>query len=278
MEQDDSEGLAGVLKHIERVGRVCYKSEDKITEDSYEKFVTSLQEKGHGAMLEHGTVYLYGCDAHPTGFELKDKLGNVSPNITHHEIELLIKNKWTKTNWDEKHNQFYITTNYRVLTDGFLVEFVEKVEPFFTYLSAKHEKRVSVKFTCDRGVSHEFVRNRGKYGNAFAQESTRYCNYNKGDGVVYCFPVWLEDRLLDDFENFCKQNEEQYNKVSFEWQWAPQQARGFLNHFLKTELIITAMMSDWEHFFSLRADSRAHPSAQELAYPLKEEFVKRGWI
>jgi thymidylate synthase (FAD) len=150
--------------------------------------------------------------------------------------------------------------------------------PFFVKPSERHEKRVSVKFTCDRGVSHEFVRNRGRRGNGFAQESTRYVSYNKEDGVVYCYPVWLKEQEdFVDFEADLLINEASYRKWSNKG-WQPQQARGFLNHFLKTELIITACMSDWRHFFSLRADPSAHPSAQQLAFPLKEEFVRRGWL
>ena len=72
-------------------------------------------------------------------------------------------------------------------------------------------------------------------------------------------------------------NEVQY-LAALEKGWQPQQARGYLNHFLKTELIITAFMSDWKHFLSLRAAPSAHPSAQELAYMVKEEFEKRGYL
>jgi len=250
LEQENEYTLESVLKHIERVGRVCYKSEDKITGDSYKKFVAMLENNGHGAMLEHGTVYLMEADALPFDFSA---------------------NKYSKY---IKHKHSFVTTNYRVIVENGLKD---RIEPYISKKENSHERWVSVKFTCDRGVSHEFVRNRGRYGNAFAQESTRYCDYNKGNGVVFCRPVWLEDKDFIDFENSLYLIEHQYN----DWRekgWQPQQARGFLNHFLKTELIITGMMSDWEHFFSLRADSHAHPSAQQLAYPLKEEFIKRGWL
>ena len=51
-------GIDGIYKQIEKAGRTCYKSEDKITEDSAKKFVDMLATNKHGAMLEHGTVYL----------------------------------------------------------------------------------------------------------------------------------------------------------------------------------------------------------------------------
>jgi thymidylate synthase (FAD) len=251
IEQEDSSGTDGILKHIERVGRVCYKSEDRITDNSYVKFVNMLEEKKHGAMLEHGTVYLEGVEGLNFDFE---------------------KNHYSVYN---KPRNSFVTTNWRVIVENGLKD---RVEHFISKMSSYHERRVTVKFTCDRGVSHEFVRNRGKRGNAFAQESTRYCNYGKNGGVAYCFPVWIkEEGDRKEFENFCGENERQYlDRIRSGWE--PQQARGYLNHFLKTELVITAFTSDWNHFFSLRADSRAHPSARQLAEPLKEEFQKRRWI
>jgi len=254
MEQDESLGLEGALRHIERIGRVCYKSEDKITEDSYKKFVRMLEDKGHGAMLEHGTLYL---------------------KVSMDEMNSLCMASIEKySSFPDGSDWVNITTNYRAVFES---GYIKRLLNYMTVPNEKHERRVSIKFTCDRGVSHEFVRNRGKLGNAFAQESTRYCDYNKGEGVVYCYPVWLKKDELPNFEFCLKQNESRY----IDWRikgWSPQQARGFLAHFLKTELIITAFMSDWKHFLSLRAAPSAHPSAQELAYMVKEEFEKRGYL
>jgi len=269
IEQDISSGLIGMYKHIEQIGRVCYKSEDKITGNSYSKFVSMLLDKKHGAMLEHGTLYLQFPEQTdpPTYYYY-------TPDLNH----FLWSNKYTRTNTIDRIK--YVTANYRVIYENALPL---SILDFISDCTEYHERRVSVKFTCDRGVSHEFVRNRGGNndphkggGNAFAQESTRYCNYSK-KGVVYCRPVWLKNDEFTWFQTLCEENEKQYLQA-LERGWPPQQARGYLNHFLKTELIITAMMSDWEHFLSLRADSHAHPSAQQLAYPLKEEFIKRGWL
>ena len=254
MEQDVSLGLEGALRHIERIGRVCYKSEDRITEDSYKKFVKMLEDKGHGAMLEHGTLYL---------------------NLYLAEMDSLCLGSIKEYSFfPDGADWVNITTNHRAVFESSYSESLIKcvVAP-----NEKHERRVSVKFICDRGVSHEFVRNRGKLGNAFAQESTRYCDYNKGEGVAYCYPVWLKDEDKKDFDRAMLINAAQYQAWR-ESGWQPQQARGFLAHFLKTELIITAFMSDWKHFLSLRAAPSAHPSAQELAYMVKEEFEKRGYL
>ena len=156
-----------------------------------------------------------------------------------------------------------------------------------------HEKRVTVKFICDRGVSHEFVRHRVF---SFAQESTRYCNYSKDkfQGVTYILPKWCTNVNIEDYEKNPKlmynangiltdseinflcglyDNEIRYLKL-LESGWVSQQARAVLPNALKTELVMTGFISDWNHFFSLRDANAAHPQARELAAPLHEEFKK----
>lgn len=147
---DQPAGLEGVYKQIERVGRVCYKSEDKITEDSAKPFVDRMIKSGHGAMLEHGTVYL--------------KVFNVIENS-----ELIDKYKSNKYSVVKEGTEVYnchgdilygsckcITTNYRVLAEnGWLDDLKYICEP-----TEFHEKRITVHFVCDRGVSHEFVRHK----------------------------------------------------------------------------------------------------------------------
>ena len=144
-------GLEGVYKQIEKVGRVCYKSEDKITEDSAKPFVDRMIKSGHGAMLEHGTVYL--------------KITYKDTNFTT-LCMFYGKNKYSVLNHSEDNKIYYITTNYRVLVENnHLSDLKYLCEP-----TEFHEKRITVHFVCDRGVSHEFVRHRVF---SFAQESTR---------------------------------------------------------------------------------------------------------
>jgi thymidylate synthase (FAD) len=253
---EQESGIVGMLQHIEKIGRVCYKSEDKITEDSYKKFVENIENRKHGAMLEHGTVYITTQNA-----EVVDK-------YLHNRYSVVVSNL----------NGYHITTNYRVLYEnpGWIPDLQLMTKP-----SEYHEKRISVRFILDRGASHEFVRNRGNNGNAFAQESTRYCSYSSGkfDGeVTYCIPAWLgRDGLDEEFIKDLEANEATYLKWSAKG-WQPQQARGFLNHFLKTELVITATLKDWAHFFFLRDSEAAHPSARELAQPLHHTFIAKGWL
>lgn len=143
------EGLEGIYKQIELAGRTCYKSEDKITETSAKEFVDRMIKLGHGAMLEHGTVYL----AIPFEVLGDDVHGNpmVPMEVWRYE--------WDKYSTYESENDFhngvaYITTNLRVLVEnGWLDDLKYLCEP-----TEHHERRYTVKFICDRGVSHkEFV-------------------------------------------------------------------------------------------------------------------------
>lgn len=279
-------GLEGVYKQIERVGRVCYKSEDKITEDSAKPFVDRMIKSGHGAMLEHGTVYL--------------KVFNVIENS-----ELIDKYKSNKYSVVKEGTEVYnchgdilygsckcITTNYRVLVEnGWLddLKYICKPTEF-------HEKRITVHFVCDRGVSHEFVRHRVM---SFAQESTRYCNYFKdkfGNELTFIIPCWIKDLEEKSYlahaeyhhtkEDASKQwydvcmNSEFVYEDLIRLGWKPQEARAVLPNSLKTELVVTGFVSDWNHFFDLRARGTTgapHPQAKELAEPLMKEFIARKY-
>lgn len=147
-------GLEGVYKQIEKVGRVCYKSEDKITEDSAKPFVDRMIKSGHGAMLEHGTVYLkFTTIIHSFG---RGYLGGLKYK----------DNSYSKVVLSKEDTAQYVTTNLRVLVENNWLDDLQYLcEP-----TEYHEKRVCVRFICDRGVSHEFVRHRVM---SFAQESTR---------------------------------------------------------------------------------------------------------
>lgn len=170
--------LVGIKKFIERCGRVCYKSEDKITDTSYEKFVDRMIKSGHWAMLEHGTVYLF-C---PTE-EYVDSNGDVQ---YYNPLEKYQNNNYSAL--VDSNEGIYVTTNLRVLIEnGWEDDLKYLCKP-----TEYHERRVTVHFVCDRGVSHEFVRHRVM---SFAQESTRYCNYSKdkfGNELTFIIPCWLD--------------------------------------------------------------------------------------
>lgn len=271
-------------KMIELAGRTCYKSEDKITEDSAKEFVDRMIKLGHGAMLEHGTIYLTIDGEDPN-------LSKIQSN-PHTKVNLVPYEVLTESNYTISYKA-YITTNLRVLVENNLKELLcYQVEP-----TEHHEKRITAKFICDRGVSHEFVRHRVF---SFAQESTRYCDYSKdkfGNDITYIIPSWLDlpegkysdwdndwcdvselkllypevDNLSDPANCFLQsiKNAEYYYFMLINRGWKPQQARQVLPNATKTELVMTGFESDWEHFFSLRCSSKAHPDAKKLADELK---------
>lgn len=268
--------INSIYRQIEIAGRTCYRSEDKITETSAKKFVERMVKSGHGAMLEHGTVYL----AIPLEYHYEDD-DKVVDNW--YEYECYEENPYSETFINYMNEFVYITTNYRVLVENNWIDDLEYICKPTEY----HVKRITVKFTCDRGVSHEFVRHRIF---SFAQESTRFCNYstNKfGKECTFIQPCWsashtenyngVDNFSGDYYEHSLRDAEQCYFKL-LELGWTPQQARAVLPNSLKTELVMTGFTSDWEHFFKLRDAGSAHPQARELAQPLHEEFIKRGWI
>ena len=175
-----------ILRRIEECGRVCYKSEDRITEDSAEKFCRGIIQNGHEAVLEH-------CS--------------------------------------------------------------------FT-----------VKFTVDRGVSHEIVRHRLA---SYCQESTRYCNYEQekfGKEITVIQPYFLREGTepFNAWMEACMIAEKYYFDL-LDMGLSAQEARDVLPNSLKTEVVMTANIREWRHFFKLRCSPAAHPQMQEVAIMLLRE-------
>jgi thymidylate synthase (FAD) len=264
-------------KMIELAGRTCYKSEDKITENSAKEFVDRMIKLGHGAMLEHGTIYLTIDGEDPN-------LSKIQSN-PYTKVNLVPYEVLTEGNYTISYKA-YITTNLRVLVENNLKELLcYQVEP-----TEHHEKRIIAKFICDRGVSHEFVRHRVF---SFAQESQRYCNYNKdkfNNELTFIKPTWLDIPTGDytywdgdwcDIDNmkiqlpsdngiadnflWCLNNAGMQYRLLINKGLKPQEARAVLPNATKTELVMTGFESDWEHFFELRCSGAAHPDAKKLA-------------
>ena len=259
-------GLEGVYKQIELAGRTCYRSEDKITEDSAKEFVDRMIKSRHGAMLEHGTVYLKGRAVYDENGILE-----VPKNLFPFFFE---RNKYSVVRKIESEDMcnWYITTNLRVIIENNLTECLEYIcEP-----TEIHEKRTTARFTCDRGVSHEIVRHRVM---SFAQESQRYVGYDKdkfGNEVVFIKPHWYEEEFpacLTWIESL-KDAEKKYMELR-EAGFKPQDARGVLPNATKTEIVVTGFESDWKHFFDLRAigtTGAPHPDIKKLAVELQEKL------
>jgi len=282
---------------IERVGRTCYKSEDKITPDSAAKFVSGLVKRGHEAMLEHWT---YIFEAAPHDYEEIKADWDMLTHCTDVPADERLR-PFLRFTDNEEH--CVISGNIRAWRDyakaaitgfGFLPMYmygVVRCNPLFfpefqdyvpaiicndilmpiTVKDLVNEEEhnihhdVTVKFTCDRGVSHEIVRHR----NSFAQESTRYCNYSCdqfGNEITVIRPSWCDSDSVHyvAWLESCKDAENGYFKL-LKMGATPQQARAVLPNSLKTEVVMTANMQNWDHFFKLRCASDAHPDMQEVA-------------
>lgn len=189
-----------LTKQLEMVARTCYKSHDKITEDSADKLVSNLIKRDHTAMIEFADM--------------------------------------------------------------------------------------TVRFVCDRGVSHELVRHRHC---SFAQESTRYVKYD--EEMEFILPCWMDDSLIGrhtektiypledgtaEYEWFssCDIAENSY-EIMINSGWSPQQARSILPNSLKTEIVMKTNLRDWRHIFHLRCDKAAHPQMRELMLPLHDYLVEK---
>ena len=269
--------LVGIKKHIERCARVSYKSEDKITDTSYEKFVNMLESRGHDRPLEFGTVHLE-IDMGPRDIII-DTLTNRG----------MLNQLWWKETY--KNGKVYVTTNYRYYLA--IKKVYPNIDKYFTEEDNKYyPKRYTVHMILDRGVMDEF---RTHVGLSHLAESTRYCNYSKdkfGNEITFIKPCWctipegdygtpdyIPDRLprmgaTEAGLIHALQYAERYYFYLLSEGWTPQQARSVLPLSIKSELISCGFEDAWSNFFRRRDAPDAHPMAQEIAKPMHEEFFK----
>ena len=275
-----------IYKSIELAGRVSYKSENRITEDSAKAFVDRMMKMKHLSTCEFGTIYLKV----PAG---KHKfLDNDYFNECNDIKDSFYSNPYTKIHGQEGYH--YISTNYRVLLENFSKEFIPELLQYLCEPTEYHHKRYTVKFICDRGILAEFTRHR-KF--SFMAESTRYCNYSKdkfNNELTFIIPCWFkwDEQIIHrgDFEKSGSDSEdsglyintllniEQCYKYLIKEGWKPQEARNVLPLSLKTELYMCGFAEDWKKFFELRCASNSHPQSRELAIPLYEEFKNKNYI
>ena len=234
-----------------------------------EDFVGMLMKSGHGAMLEHGTVYL-DC---PETIFWKYNSNKFSKVIAVDTGETIGKGIYTSPIY-----KYYVTTNLRVLVENDWLDDLKYVcEP-----TEYHAKRVMVRFICDRITSQSIVRHRTM---SFAQESTRYCNYSKdkfGHELVFIEPSWefpTSDtvNVRERFEAMLNEAEANYMEL-IALGCKPQEARSVLLSSIKTEIVVTGFIDDWKHFFKLRCDNAAHPDIRKLALDLQKQFRDRELI
>ena len=294
-------GLEGIFKAAELPGRICYGSQDKIAPGTAEKFVNALMKSNHGAPLEHGTVYLQAPDEY-------SYYSNTDMEYDGNALDKYMHNPYSKYDTDGEYA--YVTTNLRVLFEN---GWLSDLDNYLCEPTKYHERRYQVRFTVDRFTGEEFLRHRKA---SFNRESTRYVLFTKekfgGGSIKYIVPVWLLDRMEEvntykdwSISDFCrdiidaesgdselvsdifvwefalKAAEWSYCKLTNDFNWKAEQARTVLPCAINSPLIKTAFVSDWEHFFLLRAigtTGKPHPQAFELAQPLMEEFIERKYI
>lgn len=154
-------------------------------------------------------------------------------------------------------------------------EFVRKIAQVKKHVSVIEHASVTIRFICDRGVSHELVRHRIA---AYSQESTRYCNYSQdkfgAEITVIRPPFWTEgDRSYLIWKGLCEVAENAYNAL-IENGATPQEARSVLPNSLKTEVVMTANLREWRHVLELRCSKTAHPQIRQLMLPVLARFKK----
>jgi len=253
------EGLEGIYKAIELAGRTAYHSQDKITPDSAKDFVDRMIKSKHGACLEHGTVYLKV--ALP-----KDEI-TPGESLYHYK-----RNPYSVYKIFDR--IAYVTSNMRVLQENNWLDDLKYLCPPTEF----HEKRYTIRFTCDRGVSHQTVRERLM---SFLQESQRYCCYIKekfGASVTFIQPDWIKYSDQKEFEEDLKAAEQLY----FKWLnkgYKAEEARYFLINGTKTEIVVTGFASDWRHMLDLRyfeKTGKVSPDMKNLMQKAQKAMQEAG--
>ena len=284
LEQKDF-SLIGIKKFIERCGRVCYKSEDRITDDSYEKFVNMLEKRDHARPLEFGTVHLKMHILYFLGLK-----------------NVLCMNKMWNNGWIKYHyigKLAYVTTNYRYYLSIIKV-YPDIQKSFDTQDDKLYPRRYTVHFITSRGVMDEF---RTHVGLSHLAESTRYCNYDKdrfNNEITCVIPHYCPDLIGGNSYDLytCKfelTQTEGLSEKSAKWiesmcqaeqdymdllndSCTAQEARDVLPLGIKSELISCGFEDAWSNFFYRRCANDAHPMAREIAIPLQEKFKELNYV
>lgn len=300
------------LKKIEKIARLCYKSEDLITEGSDVKMVKGLLSRKHYAMLEHYDIaFSVSMNVYREIRDIVHKVYTALPDTSNklHSYRSYLRfssihnyiisgnlRAWIETLTDissyiAKAYVIHIIDDIFELTKGVVdlshLNFlrIDVLDNMSTSLiedwsKYKIEERMmheimTVYFECDRGITHELVRMRPC---SFAQESTRYVNYNKGKygnsiSVIDPFFFKEDQEKYNIWMDACRYTEEAYMKL-IQMGAKPQEARSVLPNSIKSGIFMTTNLSEWRHIFELRAcDSTgpAHPQMSEIMRPLLRE-------
>ena len=263
------------MEHIERIGRVCYKSEDKISDNTARNFIKALYKNKHHAMLEH---YRFIMAVSPAIYEPLTQLNLKYFELTNDNRYLISFNARALINMvEDSHCEDYgilpmavsgirdelighICKAYKcyelfgktpdtqiLLSTG--VEFIPNSPNSMSKNEWNRHGWKSVHFVTDRGISHELARHRA----SFAQESTRYCNYSldKFNREITIVDQGLTGSALISWNTVMMRCEEKYFEL-LDMGEKPQMARAVLPTCLKTEIVVTAPIYEWNHIINLR--------------------------
>lgn len=304
-------------KKIEQIARICYKSEDKISDNSDIKMIQNLISRGHTAMLEHANIVIAVSpdvyDRMREQVQIKETRISTEKNKNCYLRFSVADGKYQSPLWSLPiisgnlrawYEYFEWLVDYGSaidecvfdivnnaagnIFDKFKADVISLSRPAYTALirdtselTAKERmihECFTVVFTVDRGVTHELVRMREA---SFAQESTRYCNYSKdkfGKEITVikpCFTNWDEQKF-NIWKDSCRYAEEKYFEL-LDAGASPQEARDVLPTSVKSEIAVTANLTEWYHIFNLRAcdaTGPAHPQMHEVMQPLFLEQQK----
>ena len=286
----------GLITRIEACGRVCYKSEDKISQASALPFVKAIIRHGHNSVMEMGvmTLKIVADDQDITGlFRTIPKYLFLDRMIDHLLVtgsvrafrELIMfhgREKIVTAIGDfllARHPIMFedLTSAYSARKAGdMLVDKVglDEVDRFEKRLLARH-RHIAVKFIVNRAVTHEIVRHRPC---SYLQESQRYCRYDGdkfGSQVTFIKPLFFSEGSEEYrlWEKAMEETEQLYLELLKTT--SPQAARTVLPNSCKTELIAYCNLVEWHHIFRLRTSKAAEPSMREVMIPLLKCFQKR---
>lgn len=266
------------LKRIELAGRVCYKSEKKITEDSARAFCEQILKRGHTSVLEHSNVIVRVPDHLAVNILNAQYLYN---KVTR-KPSMVVMDTRKSSEWLVSGNMraWYETLaiGSSVLTfSGHPLLDVNDLDNLAPYVISENDltederlshSRITLRITCDRGVSHELVRHRVM---SFSQESTRYVNYGKR-GYTFIEPWWWEHQngVLKNYMLCNMQHSAEVYQFMIDVGATPQLARAVLPNQIKTEVVVTATPIQWAEFLKLRMDKAAHPDMQRIAHLVRD--------
>lgn len=250
-----------MLRHIELCGKTCYKGDVSDNRESTKAFVSRLMKAGHYSVLEHGTVNMEWSANGVGKYALADYV--------------LKNNPYTYYNNDGK--TVHITTNYRVIMDKILSDFLDYMVP------EGQKKRYTMRVHTNIGITREINRHRGF---SISEQSTRYCNYSNdkfGNEITFIAPAYwdkLSGSEKEEYKKVLQKAEDEY-MLMLDRGYKPEQAREFLPLATATEAVYTAFEDDWKHFFDLRlreTTGRVHPNMKELAELMYKKFEENGII